>query len=168
MAPPLKTIAFGFRPELCVGCGRCIIACLDAHDTPIGTVPPLRVSGRVESEDAGQADIEYYTAACFHCEAAPCAAVCPKGCVRLDDVVPLVVLDNEFCIGCGNCARVCRYDAVRFRGGRAFKCDGCAERVRRGQKPVCAAVCSQGAITLDDRNEVLRTGRQWIAAAIKS
>jgi MinD superfamily P-loop ATPase len=61
-----------------------------------------------------------------------------------------VELDDAACNGCGECARVCRFDAVAMDDGGAtgvphfdpFSCEGCG---------YCARICPTGAITMSRR-----------------
>jgi tetrathionate reductase subunit B len=59
----------------------------------------------------------------------------------------VVHVDKSVCIGCGFCVEACPYDA-RFidpRTRRVDKCDFCAERVARGEAPVCVETCTAHA-----------------------
>ena len=51
----------------------------------------------------------------------PCNAlpVCPTGAVRWDDADKTLKIDNEKCVGCGACARVCPIMAIKVAKTRA-------------------------------------------------
>ena len=53
------------------------------------------------------------------------------------------VIDPALCVGCGACARHCRFDALKEQDGvyavNEFSCEGCG---------VCAQVCPAGAVKL--------------------
>ena len=53
------------------------------------------------------------------------------------------VIDPERCVGCGRCAELCRFDALRRAGDKYqvvdYACEGCG---------VCEAVCPQKAVRL--------------------
>jgi carbon-monoxide dehydrogenase iron sulfur subunit len=74
------------------------------------------------------------------------------------------------------CAMVCPFDAITFylqgdgMPGRtvAVKCDGCLERVKRGQEPACAEVCKVDALVFGELNELVREGRARQAHAMLS
>ncbi len=55
------------------------------------------------------------------------------------------VADGTRCTGCGTCLSVCRFSAVKLRGGQAeidpVKCEGCK---------VCTLVCSADALSLKE------------------
>lgn len=152
---------FGVHPERCVGCGACVLACMNEQGLGAPEQIPLRKMCKNEYIRAGRVEIVYYTYACMHCADAPCAAACPKGCFTRDEEHGLTVLDASECIGCRACARACPYDAVRFNAvRRAVKCDGCAHLVGRGQAPMCVQTCPRRAITIDEKNDVLQGGRK--------
>ena len=60
-------------------------------------------------------------------------------------------------IGCHSCAMACPFGAPKFDPqGKIVKCDGCADRVRRGYPPACVRVCPTGALTLRTEEEQRR------------
>lgn len=103
---------------------------------------------------------------CNHCGEPPCVRVCPTGATwkREDGIV---MMDQHRCIGCRYCMAACPYGARSFnwvdprkfietkkivRGyptrtkGVVEKCDLCAERIDRGEVPVCVKACAEGAL----------------------
>ena len=58
---------------------------------------------------------------------------------------PKATIHPEECAGCGLCAQVCRFQAIRFEAGRytvnEYACEGCG---------VCVYVCPQQAVTLEN------------------
>ncbi|MDR3210127.1 MAG: 4Fe-4S dicluster domain-containing protein [Oscillospiraceae bacterium] len=162
------TVAFNFHPELCVGCGRCVVTCLDANDIDPEVTPPYRVLLKKESVRGGKVKIVYYSAACMHCAEPACAAACPNGCYTKDAETGATLLDAENCVGCRKCAAACPYNAIRFADGRASKCTACLERLEAEQLPACVAVCARRAITSNERNRVLADGRAKLARDLKS
>ena len=50
------------------------------------------------------------TDACHGCLARPCIVNCPKNCISMRD--RRAVIDNEECINCGKCQKVCPYHAI--------------------------------------------------------
>ncbi len=158
--PRERQVRFNFHPELCVGCDACVAACLDEKDNwPVTRAPLRRVRSR-ETVRAGKGVLSWYTVACLHCDAHGCVSACPNNCFSLDAATGTVQLDNAGCVGCGACARACAFDGIVFDQGKADKCDGCLERLRRGQTPRCVDACPRHAITIDERPAVREAERK--------
>ena len=68
----------------------------------------------------------------------------------------VAVLDTETCTSCGECARLCPFEALTTGGGtvahHAEKCWGCG---------ICRSACQSGAITLTDRRSVPAVASLW-------
>ncbi len=139
--------AFDFNSKRCSACGACSVACMDKHSMNLKQGDsPFRKVERIEDME-GLRPTEYVMKGCMHCEDAPCVAACPAGCLQTESS-GLVVYDAELCIGCGICAEVCEYGAISYdRDGKISKCDGCADLVKEGKKPACAAICPLKALT---------------------
>lgn len=130
----------------CVCCYACVIACLDRHYGIDENGPVLRTAIREENADG---KIRCYTRACQHCRNAKCIAACPSGAIFRDESTGLVLVDTARCVGCRKCAQACPFGAPKFRGdGRMVKCDGCIDRIRHGEEPLCVKTCPSGALTL--------------------
>ena len=108
---------------------------------------------------------------CNHCEEPPCVQVCPTNATfkRKDGIVQM---DFHRCIGCRFCMAGCPYGSRSFNWieprdglkeiskgfptrerGVVEKCNLCAERVDRGEKPACVTTCKEGALTFGDLND---------------
>ena len=166
------------NPERCIGCLQCEIACAVEHSvgqdesTAFLEIPLPRKRVHVE---AGPVPTTAYPNRCRHCDPAPCQRVCPTGAITRDDVEGLVLIDAARCIGCAMCAVVCPFDVVTFHplvGGHrpdsavAVKCDGCEQRVRRGEEPACAEVCKVDALVYGEINELMTSGRLRESGAV--
>jgi len=72
------------------------------------------------------------------------------------------------------CAMVCPFDALSFHlqgDGMparkvAVKCDGCVDRVQRGEEPACSEVCKVDALVFGELNELVNEGRVREAHAV--
>lgn len=53
----------------------------------------------------------------------------------------IAVVNHELCTQCGECDKVCKFDAIKKGKVDALKCEGCG---------ACALVCPQNAITLKE------------------
>ena len=166
------TKQYGFVVDVsrCTGCRTCAVACKDAHNLPVGL--NLR---RVLEEASGSwrqdrmtgawhQDVRawYVSIACNHCENPACVKVCPTKAhyKRAED--GLVVIDRDKCIGCGYCHMACPYNAPKVdrEKGHSVKCDGCAERVAAGEKPVCVEACPARALDFGTIEEMAKLGER--------
>lgn len=159
------------NPERCIGCLQCEIACAVEHsDSRDGSTAFLEtpLPRKRVHVGAGPVPTTAYPNRCRHCDPAPCQRVCPTGAITRDDAEGLVLIDAGRCIGCAMCAVVCPFDVVTFHplaGGYrpdsavAVKCDGCEQRVRRGEEPACAEVCKVDALVYGEINELMASGR---------
>lgn len=152
----------------CIGCGRCVDACKIENDvpkepfyfrtwveryvvTPVGETlvdsPNGGMSGFPPTlNEKGILRTFFVPKLCNHCDNPPCVQVCPVGATfKTEDGVVLV--DQEYCIGCRYCIQACPYGA-RFLDPRtrtAEKCTFCYHRLVRGLLPACVEVCPNGA-----------------------
>lgn len=162
-------VRFNFHPELCVGCGACVTACMDEHDGFPAVREPLRRLYRTEYTKKGAAAITWYSLACLHCDTHECVTICPKQCFSIEQATGTIQLDNTSCIGCGACGRACPYQGIVFSEKKqAEKCDGCLERLRMGMLPRCVAACPRHAITTDDRPSVRRESQDKLKRTLKT
>ena len=78
----------------------------------------------------------FVTDGCQGCLAHPCVEVCPKDAVSLDRTNGKSKIDPEKCIKCGQCAKVCSYNAIII------------------QERPCAAACGMDAIHSDENGQM--------------
>ena len=166
--------AFLVDTTKCIGCGLCVSACKTENEIP-WDAPVTRtwVERYVVTKD-GQTHIDsplggrdgyiddmirdeeipaeevtkafFVPKLCNQCDNAPCVQVCPVGATyQTDDGV--VLIDREWCIGCGYCIMACPY-GVRFFNPEtrtAEKCNFCYHRISKGLQPACVQSCAFGA-----------------------
>ncbi len=133
----------------CTRCDECVRACADTH------------GGRPRFVREGEKYENLLIArACYHCQDPVCLIGCPTGAIRRANVGEVVEINEDVCIGCGNCANNCPYDAIvmhptgeqwdqdalpkSLRGQDrlvASKCDLCYDS---GHGPACVRSCPQG------------------------
>jgi electron transport protein HydN len=146
-------------PGKCIGCRTCEVACVLAHANGDALsklaaahfIPRLKVVKTTRVSTPVQ---------CRQCEDAPCAKVCPTGCLVQSHKSVQVIQSR--CIGCKSCVMACPYGAMevvthepavlerRVAKGpqvEAYKCDLC---VHRTQGPACIEVCPTKAISTID------------------
>lgn len=144
-------------PLKCTACRTCEVQCSIAHSrsgsiySAIFESPPSLTRVRVAWTPGLNVPVR-----CVHCENAPCLLACPVGAIEEDDRTGTVQVREEKCIGCFTCLLVCPYGAVRlsFDRKKAYKCDGCRDRLIEGLEPACASGCPTRALFFADFDEI--------------
>jgi len=145
-----SSIVLRTNASLCRDCQACALACSLLHE---GECNP-KLSKILVTKD--MTEYEFNILVCQQCETPDCVAVCPSEALVIDSR-GVVVLVEDNCTQCGNCADACPYHAIFYNKtlNRYSKCDMCNGRV---EGPLCVAVCPAGALTLVDtqqRKEVI-------------
>ena len=166
--------AFLVDVNKCVGCGLCVTACKTENEIPFdapvtrtwveryvvtkdGTThvdSPMGGRDGFTSERIGDEDIDpediakafFVPKLCNQCDNPACVQVCPVGATyQTDDGVVLV--DRDWCIGCGYCIMACPYGVRFFHPVHkvAEKCNFCYHRISNGREPACVDSCAFGA-----------------------
>jgi len=87
--------------DVCTRCDDCVRGCASTH------------GGRARFVREGEKYGNFLVArSCYHCEDPVCLIGCPTGAIRRANVGAVVEIDDDLCIGCGNCANKCPYDAI--------------------------------------------------------
>jgi molybdopterin-containing oxidoreductase family iron-sulfur binding subunit len=124
-------VKFGYGLDLsrCVGCRRCVYACVDennqSRDPQVQWISVLRFKKGekwIDLENAEkyyspkevpEKDFFYTPVSCQQCENPPCVKACPaKATWKEPDGI--VTVDYNWCIGCRYCMAACAYGARRF------------------------------------------------------
>ena len=93
---------------LCIRCDNCEKACAETH----GGVSRLnREAGATYMTTGGSA--LHLPTACQHCENPKCMTDCPPDALNRDPNGE-VWINDETCIGCGNCETYCPYDVIKM------------------------------------------------------
>jgi molybdopterin-containing oxidoreductase family iron-sulfur binding subunit len=161
-------------------CDVCSVACHKAHNVPRIDDPQNEVKwiwrenfhGAFPEQDTKivPGDLRHFgfPVLCNHCDNPPCVRVCPTRSTwkRGDGVV---MMDMHRCIGCRYCIAACPYGSRSFNWmdprehldevhssfptrscGVVEKCNFCAERLARGEGPVCVEACANRALLFGD------------------
>jgi len=159
--------AMGINPDRCLGCGRCVEACKTENNVPrepfyfrtwieryvvehdggtVVTSPNGGIAGFPPVEESEILRTFFVPKLCNQCANPPCVQVCPVGATfKTEDGVVLV--DEEYCIGCRYCIQACPYGA-RFMHPvthTASKCTFCYHRLVKGLTPACVEMCPNEA-----------------------
>lgn len=139
--------------ERCTHCDECVKGCADAHG---GTPRFVREGARFKNFTV--------PTACYQCTDPVCMIGCPTGAITRPLGTKEVVIDQQTCIGCGNCVRRCPWDniltvpfdspATGTRIELATKCDLC---VGRDTGPACVQMCPHDAairVSFKDQDKV--------------
>ena len=157
----------GIDVARCIGCGRCVAACKAENDVPAddhhfntwieryvirgdGTVSVDSPNGGMDGfpalEEEGVRRTFFVPKLCNHCENPPCVQVCPVG-ATFTTRDGVVLVDENYCIGCRYCIQACPYGARWFHPTKrvASKCTLCYHRLVKGLVPACVEACPTGA-----------------------
>ncbi len=116
--------------ERCTRCDECVRACADTH------------GGRPRFVREGEKyDHLLIARACYHCQDPVCLIGCPTGAIRRANVGDVVEIKEDICIGCGNCASNCPYDAIVTHFTGSDWPDDALPKTLRGQQRMVASKC---------------------------
>ena len=164
----------------CTACRACQVACKSWNDLPgelttclgcYDNPPDLSPDtwNRIAFKEIERANNKvawvFRPVRCLHCTDASCVSVCPTGAAAHHG--EFVVIDPQWCVGCGYCVTACPFDVPRLGHGAekasARKCRFCIDRVSSGQPPACAKVCPTGAIKFGDRGALINEAYNRVA-----
>ena len=158
------------RPELCIGCRHCEVACAIEHAESKKLFDAVSEEKRSQPRIYVETGMHYLTFPnrCRHCDPAPCMQVCPTEALVRDTGTGSVVVRYDRCIGCAVCAMACPFGIIRFEKVHQLdtarevnaKCDNCIERQKAGTIPACAEACKTGALEFGDADELVRSSRK--------
>ena len=147
-----KRYAFLVDTSLCIGCNACENACKNYYQQEASV--HWRKVYYMQEKDLPQPLRVGVSLVCNHCDDPACLKACPAGAYSKDQH-GLVRHDNDRCIGCKLCTMACPYNVPCYDKnlGKVTKCEMCADRLARGEEPVCVASCPMGAIRVIDLND---------------
>ena len=123
-------VEFGYALDIsrCVGCRRCVHACVEennqSRDPEVQWIRVLEMekdkgidfahaNAYYDHKEVPDPDHFYLPVQCQQCRNAPCVKSCPVGATWQEDD-GIVVVDYDWCIGCRCCVASCPYGARRF------------------------------------------------------
>jgi carbon-monoxide dehydrogenase iron sulfur subunit len=158
------------RPELCIGCRHCEVACAIEHAESKNLFDAIHEEKISKPRIHVEVGINYLTFPnrCRHCDPAPCMQVCPTEALYRDQETGSVVTDYGKCIDCAVCAMACPFGIIQFQKVYQLdtnrevnaKCDNCIERQKNGKIPACAEACKTGALEFGDADDLIRSSRK--------
>lgn len=144
-------------PVLCVGCGRCELACTEFNEGRAApSVSRIKISRNLKFGPAGTPSWRKKSAygnwgdglivqdLCKQCpHPAPCANICPKGAIVAGANGKARLIDVNKCTGCKVCLKACPWEMISYDPAtqRATKCHLC------GGKPKCVEACPAGSLS---------------------
>ncbi|HWQ52217.1 MAG TPA: 4Fe-4S dicluster domain-containing protein [Bryobacteraceae bacterium] len=127
-AQPGVEFAYALDLSRCIGCRRCVYACVkennQSRNPQLHWIKVLSME-KEKGVDLAHADPYYQPAqvpeeghfyvpvSCQQCRNAPCTKVCPTG-ATWTERDGIVVIDYDWCIGCRYCMAACPYGARHF------------------------------------------------------
>lgn len=141
--------------DRCWGCRSCLTACKREHGHAPDAPDAIDVARLEGTDEQDRIQCDFLPLMCLHCDHPACVAACPTGAIKKADNGH-VLLDEDLCVGCGKCEKVCPYGAVAVDAARrkALKCDLCRERCARGLIPSCVQHCMGHALSLVSQEEL--------------
>jgi len=139
-----------FRPERCMLCLSCVLACelnslaiSDAREIPRGRRPLGRIAMTFSRGTP-------WPRKCQQCTTAPCVEACVTGSLVRQEGKAGILHRPETCVGCGSCLLVCPHGAPSYdeREERMFKCTLCSEE----EAPACVRACQSRALVYREPN----------------
>ena len=142
-------------PVLCVGCGRCELACTEFNDGKAApSLSRIKVDRNVNFGPQGMTawreghgsmgDGLVIQDLCKQCpHPVPCANICPENAIMLSPATNARLIDEGKCTGCRVCLQACPWEMISYDPDtrKATKCHLCQG------KPKCVEACPAGSLS---------------------
>jgi Fe-S-cluster-containing dehydrogenase component len=142
-------------PVLCVGCGRCELACTEYNDgKSYPSLSRIKVDRNMNFGPLGTTDWRegpgnfgnglILQDLCMQCpHPVPCANICPENAIIPSPVNHARVIDPGKCTGCKICLQACPWEMISYDPDtqKATKCHLCEG------KPKCVEACPAGSLS---------------------
>lgn len=97
--------------DLCVRCGNCSMACHKVHGQSRLLRRGIHITRPISLKKGSRFQSLLHPSVCMHCKDPECLTGCPTGAIGRYPGA-LVDIDPGTCIGCGDCATQCPYNAI--------------------------------------------------------
>ena len=147
-----------YDSRVCWGCQSCMYACSMGHQGEAN--PSLsRIQVVKDAPSFTKYPLDLSIAVCRHCVTPLCVNSCPVGAAYVDTANGNIrVIDQNKCIGCGTCLKMCPQRPRRTVWNpytkKSSKCDLCTDAPHWGRKggpegePACVTICPSNALKL--------------------
>jgi Fe-S-cluster-containing hydrogenase component 2 len=100
-----------------------------------------------------------YPVMCKRCKNPPCVTSCKFSALKANPDAGGIIVDEEACVGCGECTEACPFGALYIPDGKDFPivCDLC------GGTPKCVEFCPAGVLKFLSSEELAREKQEKIA-----
>lgn len=172
MKPAFKQVGLLVDVTRCIGCNKCVDACVAAnHLGESPHIPQQETDGLSAQRWLAIVDgprSSFVRKSCRHCLDAACVSVCPVGAMHKSSE-GIVLYDSQKCMGCRYCLMACPFGIPRYEWDSPTpvvgKCTMCYQRISEGQKPACVEACPQHALTFGERSELLGLAHETVKQA---
>jgi carbon-monoxide dehydrogenase iron sulfur subunit len=141
----LKRIVFkeGIFPSQCTGCRICELVCSFFHYKIFN---PSLSRIKVITDESELLD---FPVTCRHCLDPTCQSVCPTQAISRNNQQGVNQIDEELCVGCGECVSACPFGAIFIPLGEKAPicCDLC------GGEPQCVKYCPREVLIYTSNEE---------------
>ena len=138
----------GFYLDLtrCTSCYACVVACKAHHSNHESWIYRRRVF-TLEVGTYPNVLVANVSLSCLHCGTPACREVCPTRAIFKRKEDGIVIVKQNFCIGCRMCFVACPFGIPEFGvDGKMQKCNFCLDRLERGLNPACVNACPAKAL----------------------
>ena len=140
-----------FRPEDCIQCHGCQMACSMWRNTKAG-IQFREIIPVWEPDGTLGVRLKTRSRACMHCENPLCVPACPAGAIHKRPQDGIVIVDEKLCSGCGACVEACPFHIPQIGEDKKMKkCDLCysQDTTQGGGAPPCVRACPTGALVYE-------------------
>ncbi|TQV83135.1 4Fe-4S dicluster domain-containing protein [Denitrobaculum tricleocarpae] len=185
-----KSLGLVIDLDICVGCHACVVNCKEwntggygaplSDQNPYGADPVGSWLNRIHTFEVEASDgsgcssseaqilsngkdarVVHFPKSCLHCDDAPCVTVCPTGASYKRSEDGIVLVNEDWCIGCGLCAWSCPYGAREMDAAEGVmkKCTLCVDRIynenipEEDREPACVRTCPANARHFGDLSD---------------